>query len=177
MKVNESSNFSPETVYFSQMYDVKDIAELFYKNNKQNAWKSKSFYILALFKSCKLTRQNISKNELWDTDLKLVLVPDMITRHREVTLCFVMSCDPGACRTLTGGRQETQTRLWYRDWGSRKEGGECWQLFTRASRCSSDHSISDSHHTKPAQEAPDYGSRKLDTLSFSMRMFKCKNRR
>ena len=37
--------------------------------------------------------------------------------------------------------------------------------------------LSDSHHTKPSQEAPDYGSRKLDTLSFSMRMFKCKNRR
>ena len=55
------SNFSPETVYFSQMYDVKDIAELFDKNNKQNSWKSKSFYILALFKSCKMTRQNTSK--------------------------------------------------------------------------------------------------------------------
>ena len=133
------SNFSPETVYFSQMYDVKDIAELFYKNNKQNAWKSKSFYILALFKSCTRTRQ---------TPLKWAVrhwfkacVPDMITSHREVTLCFVMRCDSGACRTLTGGRQETQTRLWYRDWGSRKEGGECWQLFTRASRCSSDHSL------------------------------------
>ena len=42
------SNFSPETVYFSQMYDVKDIAELFDKNNKQNSWKSRLFYILAL---------------------------------------------------------------------------------------------------------------------------------
>ena len=55
------SNFSPETVYFSQMYDVKDIAELFDKNNKQNSWKSKLFYILALFESCKMTRQNSTK--------------------------------------------------------------------------------------------------------------------
>ena len=36
-KMKHQSSFSTETVYFSQMYFVKDIAELLDKNNKQKS--------------------------------------------------------------------------------------------------------------------------------------------
>lgn len=61
--MKHQNSFSTETVYFSQMYGVKDIAELFDKNNKQNSFQ---FYFSVLSRPGKKeeTRQHTPTNEL-----------------------------------------------------------------------------------------------------------------